>query len=261
MRGLTGRVAAVTGGGQGIGAAISRRLAGEGVAVLVTDLSREAAETTARSIRDEGGRAAALAVDVRSREDLDRVPGEAAEQLGAPLSVVVCNAGHQTFKKLEDLGIEEWDAVQAVNARGTFSTLQMAADALRRAPDGGAVVTIASLQARLGSVYYAHYSASKASVLSLTKSFALSLAPDRVRVNCVAPGVVDTELWAKADRELALLRGVPPGQPRTERIAQVPLQRAGTAEDVAAAVAFLASEDASYITGECLHVCGGDLML
>jgi len=261
MRGLAGRVAVVTGAGHGIGAAIAARLAEEGVSVLVTDLDAPSAERVAARIGDSGGRAAWLGVDVRSAEQVDGIAGHAEAAFGAVPSIVVANAGHQTFHGVLDLSEAEWRDVFDVNAHGTYLTMRMAARTLPRSGEPGALIAMASIQARLGSVNYAHYSASKAAVLSLTKSFALALAPHRVRVNCVAPGVVDTDLWARADREMAALRGIPPGVPRRERIAQVPLGRAGTPADVAGAVAFLASADASYITGECLHVCGGDVML
>lgn len=261
MRGLTGRVAIVTGGAGGIGSAVARRLAAEDVAVVVTDLDGDAAEAVAASITAGGGRATALPVDVRSEEQLAAVPHTAREAFGAAPDIVVCNAGYQTFATIDDIDARQWDDVLGVNAHGTFLTMQMAARSMRGSGLTGSIIAIASIQARLGSVYYAHYSASKAAVLSLSKSFALTLAPQRIRVNCVAPGVVDTDLWAKADREMAALRGVEPGVPKRERIAQVPLGRGGRPDDIAAAVAFLASADADYITGECLHVCGGDVML
>lgn len=261
MRGLEGRVAVVTGGGGGIGSAVARRLVGEGLAVLVADLNQDDAVAVAEAIKAEGGRAAPIALDVRNEDSLRSMPEAAADFLGALPDLYVCNAGFQTFASIEDLDDEQWSQVMDVNAYGTFLTMRVAADSLRRTDGPGSIVTVASIQGRLGSVYYAHYSASKAAVISLTKSFALAMAPHGLRVNCVAPGVIDTDLWAKADREMAALRGVQPGVPRRERIAQVPLGRAGTPDDVAGAVAFLASEDASYVTGECLHVCGGDLML
>jgi NAD(P)-dependent dehydrogenase (short-subunit alcohol dehydrogenase family) len=108
---------------------------------------------------------------------------------------------------------------------------------------------------------YPHYAASKAAVISLTKSFAAALAADGIRVNTVAPGMIDSPMWDEADREFARRLGLPEGEPRRRRISQIPLGRPGTPEDAAAAVAYLASDDAAYITGECLHVSGGDIML
>jgi NAD(P)-dependent dehydrogenase (short-subunit alcohol dehydrogenase family) len=259
-RGLDGMTAVVTGAARGIGAGIAQRLAEEGVAVLVTDRDGEAAHHAARALAATGATAAAAEADVREPAQVDALPERAAAAFGRPVDLVVCNAGTQTFAHAADLPLEEWDTVLDVNARGTLVTLQMAARALAGRPRA-AVVTVASIQARLPGPLSPHYNASKAAVLSLTRSFAAALAPRGVRVNAVAPGMVETDLWELADRRTALLRGVPAGQPRRERIASVPLGRPGTIADVAAAVAFLASADAAYITGECLHVCGGDVML
>lgn len=261
MRGLQDRVAVVTGGAGGIGHAVVERLVTEGVNVLVADLDGAAAEAVAKQVRDNGGSAAAASVDVRERDQVDALPRTCSDAFGREPDLFVCNAGHQTFAGIANIPDDEWHDVLDVNAHGSYLTLRMAADCLRRTDRRGAVVTVASIQARMGSVWYAHYSASKAAMLSLTKSFAIDLAPQGTRVNCVAPGVIDTELWAKADREMARMRGVEPGVPKRERIAAVPLGRGGTPQDVASSVAFLLSEEASYITGECLHVCGGDVML
>jgi NAD(P)-dependent dehydrogenase (short-subunit alcohol dehydrogenase family) len=125
----------------------------------------------------------------------------------------------------------------------------------------GTIINMASIMGRNGHPLYPHYAASKAAIISLTKSFALALAPYGIRVNSVGPGIVDTALWAQMDTEWAELEGLKPGEPKAQRIEQVPLRRAGTPEDVANAVAFLATDQASYITGECIHSSGGSLML
>jgi NAD(P)-dependent dehydrogenase (short-subunit alcohol dehydrogenase family) len=259
MRGLQGKIAAVTGAGRGIGAAIAKRLAQEGVAVVVTDVDADLAEGVSREIVAAGGRSTNIAVDVLAASQLAVLPEVAREAFGAGLDIVISNAGIQTFAAVTDLSQEDWARVIDVNARGTFLTLQMAARALTGRPS--AIVTIASIQGRLPGPMSCHYNASKAAVLSLTKSFAKALAGEGVRVNAVAPGIVETSLWDFLDAEMARIRGISPGEPRRRRVASVPLGRACTPEEVAAAAAFLASEDASYITGECLHVCGGDVML
>lgn len=255
---LHGRVAVVTGAAQGIGAGIAARLAADGARVLVTDVNADEAERTADTIRAGGGDAQATFVDVSDRDSIFSVPDTVRSVFGAPLDLMVCNAGVQTFQHALDVTVEEWDKVLDVNARGTMLTMQMCGKAMDAK---GAIVAVASIQGRLGSPFYPHYSASKAAVLSLVRSFALTLAPRGVRVNAVAPGVIDTPLWEVADKEISRLRGIVPGSARKDRIAAVPLGRPGTPEDVAASVSFLASDDASYITGECIHVCGGDVML
>lgn len=258
----SGRVAVVTGGGQGIGAAVARRLADEGAHVLITDRNVAKAQEVARSI---GPSAAAAEVDVVDADSVAALPDHAHTAFGATFDLLVCNAGIQTFQRGVDLPQNEWDAVLDVNARGLLFALQTAGRNMNAAEPGSSqapsVVAIASIQGRLPGPYYPHYSASKAAVLSLVKSFALELAPRGIRVNAVAPGIVDTELWERADVALSALRGEAPGAARARRIAAVPLQRPGTPEDVAAATSFLLSADAAYVTGECLHVCGGDVML
>ncbi|MCL6443787.1 MAG: SDR family oxidoreductase [Alicyclobacillus sp.] len=255
------RVAVVTGAARGIGAAIARRLAQDGAAVLLADVDLPLATETAKKMTLEGFHTFAVGVDVRYAEDIDRIPLEAQRIFGNIPDIVVCNAGIQTFKHIEDITVQEWDDVFDVNARGTFLTMRMAASTMKAFSRKGVIITVASIQGRLGNNFYAHYAASKAAVISLTKSFALAVASVGIRVNCVAPGVIQTDLWAKADEELSRLRGLRPGEAMSERIRQVPLGRAGTPEDVADVVAFLASDEARYVTGECVHVCGGDIML
>ncbi|MGV9798250.1 SDR family NAD(P)-dependent oxidoreductase [Mycobacterium sp. NPDC003449] len=259
---LQGRTAVVTGAAQGIGAGVAERLVSEGAKVLVADLDLGAAEETARRL---GGAASPFRVDVTDRAGVDALPGAAQAAFGTAMDLLVCNAGIQTWTRAVDITTEEWDAVLDTNARGILYCLQMAARAMADAEPGSseapAIVAMASIQGRLAGPYYPHYSASKAAVLSLVKSFAMALAPQGIRVNAVAPGIVDTPLWDRADAALSAIKGQDAGEARAARIDAVPLRRPGTAADMAAATAFLLSADASYITGECLHVCGGDLML
>ena len=131
---------------------------------------------------------------------------------GSAPDILVCCAGAQTFADIFDLLLDEWDQVFDVNARGTFLTIRPVAEAMRQV-GRGSIVTVASLQGLLGNRWFAHYSASKAAVLSLTKSFAVTLAPDRVRVNAVAPGIIDAGLAHKANEQLARIQGLPPGEP------------------------------------------------
>lgn len=259
---LGGRVAVVTGAAQGIGAAIARRLVDEGARVLVSDLNLDAASATAARL---GAAAAPALVDVTDKTSVEAIPDHVQHAFGAPFDLMVCNAGIQTFTRGIDLTTQEWDAVLDVNARGVLYSLQLAGRTMDPGLPGSAcapaIVAIASIQGRLPGPFYPHYSASKAAILSLVKSFAMEFAERGIRVNAVAPGIVDTEIWERADKALSAIRGKEPGAARRERIAAVPLRRAGTPEDVAAATVFMLSPDASYITGECLHVCGGDVML
>lgn len=255
---LSGRVAVVTGASGGIGRAIAVRLAREGAAVVATGRNEAALEETAAAAAESIVRP--LIADITVPVAIESIVPYTLREFGSVPHILVSCAGVQTFGDLFDLPIEEWDHVFDVNARGTFMTLRHVSEAMKSV-GRGSIVNVASIQARLGNRYFAHYSASKAAVLSLTKSFAVTLATQGVRVNAVAPGIIDAGLAKTADRELARIRGLPPGEPMRQRVAQIPLGRAGTPDEVASAVTFLASDDASYITGECIHVCGGDLMI
>lgn len=260
MRGLDGKVALVTGGGNGIGRAISIRLASEGCAVAVVDLDLASAETTAKVIADEGGRAIALESDISDEKAVGELAGRTARELGSVPAIAACNAGVNQRKDLFELSGEEFDRLLAVNTRGCFLTLKAFGEAMSELA-GGSLVATASIAGRMGDRYGTHYAASKAAVISLVKSFAIAFAPSRIRVNAVAPGIVDTDLLAASNEAFARIFGQSVEEIRTSREARVPLGRVGTPEDIAAAVAFLSSDDASYITGECLHVAGGQLMI
>jgi NAD(P)-dependent dehydrogenase (short-subunit alcohol dehydrogenase family) len=260
MRGLDGKTALVTGGGRGIGRAVALRLAAEGCAVAVVDIDPGLAASAAAEITALGGAASALDADISAEAAVAGLMDRAAGALGAVPEIVICNAGIQQRKNVFDVSAEEFDRLLAVNARGCFLTMKAAGQALAELP-GGSIVATASIAGRMGDPYGTHYAASKAAVISLVKSFALALAPAGVRVNAVAPGIVDTDLLAASNEAFARMRGTSAGEVRRAREAAVPLGRAATPEDIAAAVAFLASADAAYITGECLHVAGGQLMV
>ncbi len=260
MRGLGGKVALVTGGGRGIGRGVSLRLAAEGCAIAVVDLDAGAAASTADEISGRGGVACGLEADVSDEAMVAKLMPRAARELGSVPDIAICNAGIQQRKDLFEISGDDFDRLLAVNARGCLLTMKAAGQAMAEM-SRGAIVATASISGRMADPYGAHYAASKAAVISLVKSFALALAPSGVRVNAVAPGIVDTDLLAASNEAIARMRGQSADDVRRAREAAVPLRRAATPDDIAAAVAFLASEDASYITGECLHVAGGQLMV
>ncbi|GHH88329.1 3-ketoacyl-ACP reductase [Streptomyces sulfonofaciens] len=249
---FAGKRALVTGGARGIGRAVVGRLAAEGAEVVVADLDAAQAAAVAAGLRDEGHSAEPLPLDVGDPTAFER----AGERCGT-LDIVVANAGIQTFAPASELGASDWDRVVDINARGTLLTLQLAA---RHLAEGGTAITIASIQALLPNALSANYAASKAAVLSLTKSFAAELAPRGIRVNAVAPGRIDTGLSDYASSEVGRITRQDAAETLERRLAANPLGRIGRPEEVAAVVAFLASDDASYITGECVNVCGGDVM-
>jgi NAD(P)-dependent dehydrogenase (short-subunit alcohol dehydrogenase family) len=230
---LAGRRALVTGGGSGIGAATAALLRSGGARVLTLDVA--GGDLTA-DVRDEAAVAAAVA--------------GAARRLGGPVDLAVTAAGVYRIAPATAISAAAWDEVLDVNLRGTFLVARETARALVAAGVGGAIVTIASTAALQAdaSEPSAHYNASKAGVLALTRQLATELAPHGIRVNAVCPGVIDTPMLRLMDDPAAGERFV-----RED----VPLARLGTAEEVAAAIAFLASNAAAYVTGAALPVDGG----
>jgi len=234
--------AIVTGAGQGIGAAIARSLAGAGYRVGVLDRTTDAAEEVAGSLSD----ATALCADV-----CDEASVEAAfERFAAPPDVLVNNAGIVRFGPLSELAIEDWRAVVEVNLTGCFVTARAAALRMM-AGGGGAIVNVTSMNGVAPGPNAGAYGATKAAVALLTQQMALEWGPRGVRVNAVAPGLIDAGMSAPiyADPEV-----------RRARESKVPLGRLGSAEDVARVVLFLASEEAAYVTGQNLLVDGGVTM-
>ena len=245
---FAGKRALVTGGSRGIGLAIVERLAAEGAHVVIADLDDTEAKAAAKAV----GNAEALRLDVAEKSMFD----DAARSVGS-LDIVVANAGIQTFALAEQLAVDDWDRVLDVNARGTLLTLQLAATLLN---PGGSAVAISSIQALLPNRLTAHYAASKAAALSLVRSFAAELAPRGIRVNAVAPGRIDTQLSDYGSAEVGRITGEDAADVLERRVAQNPMNRIGRPDEIASVVSFLASNDASYVTGECINVCGGDVM-
>lgn len=243
----------VTGAGSGIGAAVARELSSRGLTVAVTDLDYEAA----RDVASTCAGAAAFGLDVTDRASIEAATDAAVDELG-PLEAWVSNAGVSSMAPFVDLDEASIDLNFAVNSKGPLLCGQVAARQLIAGGSGGAIVNVASMAGKRGGVpYLAHYVASKFAVVGLTQAMAHELAEHGIRVNCVCPGYVAT---AMQERELAWeagLRGTNEDEVRELYMADTPLGRLETPEDVARAVAFLVSEDAAFITGEALAVNGG----
>lgn len=251
-REFEGRVAIVTGGATGIGRATARRLAAGGAAVVIGDIGEGLAETES-GLRQAGLQVHARRADVRSSADLRALAGFAAEACGG-VDILVCSAGIQRYGTVVDTTEDLWDEVMAVNLKGQYLAAQHAIP-LMRERGGGAIVNVASVQGLATQPRVAAYTTSKGGVLALTRAMAIDHAADRIRVNAVCPGSVDTPMlrWA-AD----LFRG---DQSQEAQMAEWghshPLGRVAKAEEVAEVIAFLASDRASFITGAQVVVDGG----
>lgn len=250
MARFDGRVAIISGAAQGIGAGIAQRLSDEGAAVALLDLNADAVAATAHGITLRGGKAIGIAADVAAEESVNAAVAQAVGEFGR-LDIVVNNAGITRDNLLFKMSVAEFDLVLAVHLRGTF-LLTKAAQQHLVANNYGRVVNLSSRSA-LGNRGQVNYAAAKAGVIGFTATAALELGRFGITVNAVAPGFIDTAMTEATARRL----GLEPAEFRQGAAAQIPVGRVGQPEDIAAAVAFFASEEAGYVSGQTLHVNGG----
>jgi NAD(P)-dependent dehydrogenase (short-subunit alcohol dehydrogenase family) len=255
---LANRVTVVTGGGGGIGAAICRLFAQEGARVAVTDRLEEAAEQVAAQILRSGGVAASWALDVAHRDAVERVADQVESRLG-PLAIWVNSAGVSRIVPFLECTEETWDLTLRVNLKGTFLCCQAAIRRMlpRRQ---GVILNLSSQSGRIGNSHYAAYCASKFGVIGLTQSLAAEFAGQGIRANALCPGVIFTPMWEAQVPDYARKKSMRPEQVRPYLEGRIPMGRLGSPEDVARMALFLASDDASYVTGQALNVNGGWLM-
>jgi meso-butanediol dehydrogenase/(S,S)-butanediol dehydrogenase/diacetyl reductase len=261
MTGVQNRVVLVTGAARGIGAASARRLAAGGARLVLADLDGAAVDKLAAELGGVG-----VTADVTRAADITRMVDEPYRRWGR-LDVLFNNAGVIRVEPLLEVTEAEWDRVLAVNLRAVFFVLQAVARRMRDQPPmpgselRGKLIQTASIAGyRGGNHLMTPYSASKAGVISLTRSAAQALAPDRITSNCVCPGAVETPMWEQIDRELGALHGWAPREAWKRRTAGIPLGRPETPDDVAGVVAFLAGPDSDYMTGQAIKVDGGLVM-
>jgi NAD(P)-dependent dehydrogenase (short-subunit alcohol dehydrogenase family) len=242
------RAAIVTGAGSGIGRAIATRLADEGLAVAVLDLDHEAADRVTAELSERGLEAYACGgVDVSDRSQVDAAVERVRTEVGPPL-VLVNNAGITGFKKFVDITDEKWDRIMEVNLNGPFYCTQAVVPDMVEA-GWGRIVNISSSSAQSGQQYMVHYVTSKAGLIGFTKALAREIGSRNVTVNVVAPGYITTAMT-----------DVLPEKSRQELESVIALRRLGSVDDVAAAVLYLASDEAAYVTGHVLNVSGGMYM-
>lgn len=243
------RVALVTGAGAGMGRAIALRLARDGYAVAVLDVDSASAIEAAKEIAEAGGTALALGdVDVSVRQQVEAAVDQVRAELG-PVLVLVNNAGITGFREFLKITDEKWDRVMRINLYGPYHCTQTVLPDMIAA-GWGRIVNISSSAAQTGQQYMAHYAASKAGLIGMTKSLALEFAKDGITVNTIPPGQIDTPMLRESARRGML------GDP--DKIGdQVPVGRIGTGEDIAAAASYLCSDEAGYVTGQVIGVNGG----
>lgn len=260
MRRFENKNVLITGADRGIGFAVARRFGQEGANVVIASIDPKVEESS-NVLREEGIDAKGIVCDVTDAVSVNRLFDIAEETFGQ-IDVSMQNAGIITIRRVQDLSESDWDATMAVNTKGVFLCCQEAIKRMRRSGKGGRLINTASGQARDGFVFTPHYAASKMGVVGLTQSLAKEVALENITVNAICPGIIQSDMWDYNDRIWGeMLGSYGPGELMAEWVeTKIPMKRAGTGDDVAGLVAFLASEDAKYITGQTINVDGGLIM-
>jgi NAD(P)-dependent dehydrogenase (short-subunit alcohol dehydrogenase family) len=247
---LSGKTAFITGGGTGIGRACALVFASEGAQVAIAGRRKEPLDGAAREIEAAGGRALAIECDVVDGQAVQSAIATVARQLNG-LHIVVNNAGAIVVGSVEETSDKDWNLVMATNLTGTFIVSRAAIPELRQT-GGGSIVNIGSYLGMAGRRQRAAYCAAKAGVMGLTRAMALDHAQDKIRVNCICPAMIETEMATQS-----LSKAPDPEAARRQRIAEIPLGRLGKPEDVAMMAVYLASDESSWVTGVSLPLDGG----
>lgn len=249
------RVAIVTGGGQGIGLAIARRLASDGAAVAIGDLNAETAEAAAATLRSEGARAMGAALDVGDANACTAFAALVAEALGS-VSILVNNAGIYPRGRVEEIGLDAYDAALRINLMGPIVLARAVLPGMV-AQSWGRIVNISSLMSEIAFGGDSAYTMTKTGFLGLTRSLAAENAKDNITVNAVCPGNIVTPMLEALAPVVEERDGLPPGGFFNQQAERIPMKRLGQAEEIAGLVSFLCGPDSNYITGQSIHVNGG----
>lgn len=259
MQRFIDKTVVITGGNKGIGFAMAERFAEEGANLVLASVEEDVYQA-ADKLKEKGINAIGIVCDVANKASVEALYQKAEERFGR-IDISIQNAGIITIAKVENLSEKEWDATMDVNTKGVFLCCQEAIKYMRKSGNGGRIINTASGQAREGFIYTPHYAASKFGVMGLTQSLAKEVALENITVNAICPGIIHTDMWDYNDRVWGEMLGdYGPGELMAEWVENIPMQRAGTGKDVAGVVAFLASSDAAYITGQTINIDGGLIM-
>jgi NAD(P)-dependent dehydrogenase (short-subunit alcohol dehydrogenase family) len=265
---LRGKIAIITGAGQGIGLAMGERFSAEGAHVVVAEINPATVHSAAERISAAGTEALAYPIDVTDTDAVARMIAAVVERFGR-LDILVNNAGLSERVSFLDLSPAQWDALQNVNQRAVFFAMQAAArQMIAQMPEDvraagraersyGKILNLSSIAGRRGRADAMHYSVSKAAVITMTQGAAMALAPYNINVNALCPSVIPTPMWEALDRQWGAALGYPPGGLYRARLEKIPLRRAGTVGEIAAMATFLCSDDGDYITGQTYNIDGG----
>ncbi len=244
---LENQIALVTGASRGIGAAIAQTLGQQGAAVIGTATSSAGAEKISAALKEAGIKGAGIALDVNNAEQIETVLNQITEQFGA-VSILVNNAGITKDTLMMRMSDEDWDAVISTNLSSVYRMSKAVLRPMMKARTGR-IISISSVVGHMGNAGQANYAAAKAGMSGFSKSLAAEVGSRNITVNCVAPGFIDTDMTAELPEDI-----------KTQMLARIPLNRLGNVNEIAATVAFLASPNAAYISGETIHVNGGMYM-